>query len=108
MRGCQRVVAAQAYPIVSRIAGEADEFVCDGPCNPAISAERGDKHTNHLALPIVEAPNRTGADDFVFGDRAQKEGPIGVLSFCVVDVRQPRIDEVPYKDVRVIMKKTSG
>jgi hypothetical protein len=45
-----------------------------------------------------------GSDDRAFGNRTQKDSPIAVYGFRVVDVRQARIDEVPYKGIRVSMK----
>src|SRR5216684_5559876 len=47
---------------------------------------------------------RAGSDDRAFGNRTQKDSPIAVYGFRVVDVRQARIDEVPYKRIRVSMK----
>jgi len=87
MRGYQRVVARQAYAIISRPAGKADESIRDGSCDPAASIDRGDKHPNHFALSIVDTLDRTGADDFVFCDRTQKESPIGVHGFRVFEIR---------------------
>jgi hypothetical protein len=104
MRGRQRVVAGQAYAIVSRGAGKGDEFICDSPCDPAASVDWGNKHTNHFALSIIETLDRTGADDCAFSGRAQKESPMGVDGLRVIDVRQARINEVSYKGIRVIMK----
>jgi hypothetical protein len=104
MRVRQRVVAGQAYAIVSRAAGKADKSICDSPCDPVAPVDWGDKHANHFALSIIETLDRTGADDCAFGDRAQKESPIDVQRFRVVDVRQTRINEVAYKEVRVIIK----
>ena len=104
MRGGQRVVAGQAYAIVSRAAAKADEFIGDSPRDPATAISLGDEYANHFARAVVNAFDRTGADDRAFGNRTQEKSAIGVHGFRVVDVRQTRINEIPYKGVRVIMK----
>jgi hypothetical protein len=104
MRGYQGVVAGQADAIVSRRARKPDQFIRNCPSDAAIAVSRSDEHADHFTFSIIEALYRAGADDPAFAHRAQKESPIAVDGLCAVDIRQTRIDEIPYERIRVLMK----
>jgi len=68
------------------------------------AVSRSNKHADHFTFSIVELPYRAGADDLALASRAQKQGALTVYGFRPIDVRQTRIDEVPYERVGVTIK----
>jgi hypothetical protein len=104
MRGRQGVVAGQADAIIAGVARKSDQFIGDRASDPAASMARGDEHAGHLAFSIIEMPDRAGADDRLIGGRTQENRPIAIGGFRIVDVREARIDEIPHKGIRVLMK----
>jgi hypothetical protein len=104
MRGRQCVVTGQAHPIISGAASEFDQLVCDGAPDPTSSAGCGDEHASHFTRSIVERLYRARADDPGFANRAQKQCPIAICSFGVVDVRQARSDEISHKRIGMTIK----
>jgi hypothetical protein len=104
MRGCQRVIAGQTYLIILCLQREFDQFIGDGASDPAASIDGGDEHAGHLAFPAIEGLYRARADDLGIGNRAQKDGSVTVYGFCLVNVRQTRIDEISHKGIRVMIE----
>jgi hypothetical protein len=104
MRSRQDFIARQAYLIVSRAAGELDQLLRDGTADSMTSKGRGNEHACHFTPSAIKILYRARADDLRFDDRAQENRLMPVNGFRLVDVRQPRINEIAHEGVGVATK----